>query len=81
MKWGRNEDTGQSPNAVSQTKWRQRCIEIFGRTRSSYWLLICGSLLVVGSVILTWLRFPYSFNVRGWELPVQNLVPHIHEFS
>jgi hypothetical protein len=30
---------------------------------------------------MTWLEFPYSFNVGGWELPVQNIVPHIHEFS
>jgi len=56
-------------------------MEIAGRIWASYWLLVCGSFLVVGSVILTWLKFPYSFNVAGWELPVQNLVPHVHEFS
>jgi hypothetical protein len=56
-------------------------MEVAGRIWASYWLLICGSFLVVGSAILTWLKFPYSFNVGGWELPVQNLVPHIHEFS
>lgn len=54
---------------------------VAGRVWASYWLLICGSFLVVGSVIVTWLHFPYSFNVGGWELPVQNIVPHIHEFS
>jgi hypothetical protein len=54
-------------------------MEVGGRTWASYWLFICGSFLVVGSVVLTWLKFPYSFNVRGWELPVQNIVPHIHK--
>lgn len=56
-------------------------MEVVGRIWSSYWLLICGSFLIVGSVVLAWLKFPYSFNVGGWELPVQNIVPHIHEFS
>lgn len=56
-------------------------MEVTGRIWVSYWLLICGSFLVVGSVVLTWIRFPYSFNVGGFELPVQNLVPHLHEFS
>ncbi len=58
-----------------------RWMEVGSRIWTSYWLLICGSFLVVGSVVLTWLRFPYSFNVAGFELPVQALVPHIHEFS
>src|SRR5689334_2608135 len=61
----------------TRTTW----VDVVGRIWASYWLLICGSLLVIGSVILTWLKFPYSFNVGGWELPVQNIVPHIHEFS
>jgi hypothetical protein len=52
-----------------------------GRIWPSYWLFICGSSLIVGSAVLTWIKFPYSFNVGGWELPVQSLVPHIHEFS
>ena len=56
-------------------------MEIAGRIWTSYWLLICGSLMIVGSVVLTWIRFPYSFNVAGFELPVQALVPHIHHFS
>ena len=55
--------------------------EVFIQVWANYWLLICGSILVTGSVALVWLRFPYSFNVGGWELPIQNVVPHIHEFS
>jgi hypothetical protein len=56
-------------------------MEVAGRIWTNYWLLICGSFLVVGSVVLTWIKFPYSFNVGGWQLPIQALVPHIHEFS
>jgi hypothetical protein len=56
-------------------------MEVVGRIWANHWLLICGSFLIVGSAVLTWLKFPYSFNVSGWELPVQNIVPHIHEFS
>src|SRR5689334_804551 len=51
------------------------------RTWTSHWLLICGSLLILGSALLTWMRFPYSRNVAGWELPMQALIPHIHEYS
>ena len=54
---------------------------IAGRIWASYWLLLCGSFVIVGSVALTWIKFPYSFNVGGFELPVQNVVPHLHEFS
>ena len=74
-------DVNQTVAAFSATSWIRRWMEVGGRTWASYWLFICGSFLVVGSVVLTWLKFPYSFNVRGWELPVQNIVPHIHEFS
>src|SRR3954452_21251812 len=55
--------------------------KVICRIWPSYWLLICGTTLVVGSVAMTWLEFPSSFNVGGWELPVQNIVPHVHEFS
>ena len=68
-------------------------MEVVGRIWASYWLLICASFLVIASVVPTWrgghwcsswnrwLKFPYSYNVGGWELPVQDIVPHIHEFS
>jgi hypothetical protein len=68
-------------------------MEVVGRIWASYWLLICASFLVVASVVPTWrgghwctswnawLKFPYSFNVGGWEFPVQSIVPHHHEFS
>ncbi|MGI8890083.1 MAG: tetratricopeptide repeat protein [Chthoniobacterales bacterium] len=65
----RKRDTHEDLSALSTPSWLQRG------------LLIGGSFLVVGSVILAWLKFPYSFNVGGWELPIQALVPHIHEFS
>src|ERR1700739_3961127 len=59
----------------------QRWKDAVGRIWPTYWLLIGGSCLIVGSVGLVCLRFPYSFNVGGWELPIQAIVPHIHEFS
>lgn len=80
MHWTR-QDTNQTRAPFSRTSWLQRSMAVVGQIWTSYWLLICGSFLVVGSVALTWLKFPYSFNVGGWELPIQNLVPHIHEFS
>jgi hypothetical protein len=48
---------------------------------ASHWLLIFGSLLIIVSAALTWIKFPYSWNVAGFELPAQALVPHIHHFS
>ena len=77
MNWIRRQGINQPVTSLSSTSW----MEVAGRIWATYWLLICGSFLVVGSVVLTWLKFPYSFNVGGWELPVQNIVPHIHEFS
>lgn len=56
-------------------------MEVAGRLCASYWLLLCGSLVIFVSVALTWIKFPYSWNVAGFELPVQALVPHIHHFS
>ena len=56
-------------------------MDVASRIWASYWLLICGSLLIAGSLAPTWMTFPYSFNVAGFELPAQALVPHIHEFS
>src|SRR5712691_12859780 len=77
MSWTRRQDIDQTVTPLSGTSW----MEVAGRIWASYWLLICGSFVIVGSVVLTWLKFPYSYNVGGWELPVQDIVPHIHEFS
>jgi hypothetical protein len=77
----RGRDINQTLRASSRTAWLERWMSVAGRIWPSYWLFICGSSLIVGSAVLTWIKFPYSFNVGGWELPVQSLVPHIHEFS
>jgi tetratricopeptide (TPR) repeat protein len=78
MNRARRQDTNQTVTAFSRASW----MEVAGRIWGSYWLLICGSFVIVGSVVLTWLTFPYSFNVAGFELPVQAaFIPHIHEFS
>jgi hypothetical protein len=77
MNWTRRQGINQTLTAFSGTSWT----EVAGRIWASYWLLICGSFVIVGSVLLTWIKFPYSWNVAGFELPVQALVPHIHHFS
>lgn len=48
---------------------------------SSHWLLICGSFLIVSSVIFAWVKFAYSRNIAGFELPVQAWIPHLHYIS
>ncbi len=51
---------------------------------SAYWLVIMGGLLVVGSVVLKWIEFPFSRNIKGVSLPLfrsPGLPPHITPFS
>src|SRR6188472_1408845 len=81
MNWTRRRANNQISTGVPQRTGIRHWMDGAGRIWVRYWLLICGSFLVVGSVVLTWIRFPYSFNVGGFELPVQNIVPHFHEFS
>ncbi len=83
MKFSRRQDINQTLTGSSHTRWIDHCMEVVGRIWASYWLLICASFLVVASVVPTWrgghwctswnawLKFPYSFNVGGWEFPVQ----------
>ena len=51
MNWTRRQDINQTLTAFSRTSWIQRWMEVAGRIWASYWLLICGSFLVVGSVV------------------------------
>lgn len=60
--------------------WAETCAKIW----AAYWLLIVGSLLVLGSISLKWIEFPFSRNVSGLELPVLHasaLIPHVSPFS
>jgi tetratricopeptide (TPR) repeat protein len=49
-----------------------------------YWLLIIGSCLVFGSVILKWVQFPFSHDVSGLKfsfLHDPGIIPHFAFFS
>ena len=93
MKFSGTQDSNQTLTGSSNTRSIDHCMEVVGRIWASYWLLICASFLVIASVVPTrrgghwcsiwnrWLKFPYSYNVGGWELPVQDIVPHVHAFS
>src|SRR6266446_9865118 len=58
--------------------------EAGARVWASYWLLIIGSCLVVGSVILKWVQFPFSHNLTGLKfsyLHDPGITPHLTLFS
>jgi tetratricopeptide (TPR) repeat protein len=62
------------------TSWASLGARIWAR----YWLLIIGSCLVFGSVILKWVQFPFSHNVSGLKfsfLHDPGVVPHFTLFS
>src|SRR5260221_4645053 len=51
---------------------------------AGYWLLITGSLLVVGSAILKWVQSPFSHNLPGLKISLLHdpgILPHITPFS
>ena len=58
--------------------------EAAGCLWASYWLLIIGSCLVFGSVILKWVHFPFSHNLSGLKfsfLHDPGVNPHLTLFS
>ncbi len=62
------------------TAWGERAATLW----ASYWLLVLASLLILGSVLLKWVEFPFSRNLRGVQLPLFHdvgLIPHIALFS
>lgn len=51
---------------------------------ASYWLLFIGCFLIVGSVILKWVQFPFSHNLSGLKfsfLHDPGITPHLSLFS
>ena len=51
---------------------------------ADYYLLIIGSLLVTGSVLLKWVQFPFSRNLSGLTLSLvrePGLLPHVSLFA
>ena len=62
------------------TSWASVAARIWGR----YWLLIIGSSLAFGSVILKWVQFPFSHNLSGLKVSFlrdPGVVPHFTLFS
>lgn len=62
------------------TRWA----EAGARILYSYWLLLAGSALVIGSVILKWVQFPFSHNWSGLKLSLLHdpgVIPHTTPFS
>ena len=51
---------------------------------AAYWLLILGSFLILGSVLLKWVQYPISLNLSGLELPLfhdTGVIPHVAMLS
>src|SRR5437667_11651313 len=47
---------------------------------AAYCLLIIGSFLILGSVLLKWVQYPISSNLSGLELPLfhdSGVIPHV----
>src|SRR6266852_564249 len=64
-------------------KWKNRIeswAEFLAKFWAAYWLLIIGSFLILGSVLLKWVQYPLSSNLSGVELPLfhdSGVIPHV----
>ena len=61
-----------------------RWAEVGGRIWAEYWLLLLGSFFVIGSIILKWIKFPFSRNIKGLQLSLLSApgpLPHIQLLS
>jgi tetratricopeptide (TPR) repeat protein len=66
------------------TYWLERWGESLAIFWSSYWLLIIGAFLLIGSVVLKWVEFPFSNNLNGFQLSVLHgtgVIPHASALS
>lgn len=66
--------------------WRRLTLwaDIAARFWVRYWLLLIGSFLVLGSVILKWVQSPFSHNISGLKFPFLHdpgVTPHFSVFS
>ena len=53
---------------------------VFGQVLGGSWLLIFGSLLILGSAFLKWVQYPISSNLSGLTLPLfhePGIIPRI----
>jgi tetratricopeptide (TPR) repeat protein len=68
-------------------RWKKRLLswaEAIGNFWAKYWLLVSGTALILGSVVLKWVQFPFSHNLSGVRLSLvtdPGISPHISLFS
>ena len=64
-------------------KWKKRLeswAECLAEVWATYWLLIMGSCLIVGSAVFKWVQYPLSSNLSGLKLPLfhdTGVIPHV----
>ena len=65
---------------VKITKRLASWAETGAKLWAAYWLLILGSFLILGSVLLKWVQYPISSNLSGLKLPLfhdTGVIPHV----
>src|SRR5689334_2746437 len=64
-------------------KWKKRFepwAEFLAKFWATYWLLIVGSFLILGSAFLKWVQYPLTSNLSGLKLPLfhdPGIIPHV----
>ena len=67
--------------------WWKRLLswaEVIGDFWAKYWLLVSGTVLILGSVVLKWVQSPFSHNLSGLRFSLitdPGIHPHIALFS
>ena len=64
-------------------KWKKRLepwAEFLAKFWATYWLLIIGSFLILGSAFLKWVQYPLTSNLSGLKFPLfhdSGVIPHV----
>jgi len=64
-------------------KWKKRFepwAEFLAKFWATYWLLIIGSFLILGSAFLKWVQYPLTSNLSGLKFPLfhdSGVIPHV----
>ena len=64
-------------------KWKKRLeswAEFLAKFWATYWVLILGSSLILGSAFLKWVQYPLTSNLSGLNLPLfhdSGVIPHV----
>jgi tetratricopeptide (TPR) repeat protein len=68
---------------VLYQKWKKRFepwAEFLAKFWATYWLLIIGSFLILGSAFLKWVQYPLTSNLSGLKFPLfhdSGVIPHV----